>query len=667
MKGKIYILLFFTTVFFSQKSYGQYITTDENYTAQQLVEDVLVNSPCATVSNFSISGGNFASGERSYAFFDGAGTTFPFQNGIVLSTGRASNTQGPNNSLSDDGQNMGWLGDPDLEQALGLSNSFNATILEFDFIPQGNSISFDYIFSSEQYLSNPSANQCNFTDGFVFLLKEDGTNNYTNLAIIPNTTTPVKVNTVRGTGTICPPANEQYFDAFNGTEHPTNFNGQTRVMTAQSDVIPGTPYHIKIVIADEGNARFDSAIFLGGGSFNFGINLGDDRLIADGNPLCQNENLTLDATQAGTNTYQWFQNGNLLAGETNATYTVTAAGTYSVEVNINGSCLSEGDIEIEYAPVLNVVQDSFSACDEDGSQDGFTNFNLSAIANQIFSNLPASFVVNFFESQTSSTPLPSNFTNTIANQQTIYAKISNIQGCYGAFPITLQVNTFALSPDETIGLCNGNSTTLGVPNGFVSYSWNTNPIQTTNQISVNTAGVYTVTVLNSNGCTATKTFTVESSEPATITNIIVNDFSENNSVTIEVTGNGNYEYSLNGINYQNSNTFNFLATGDYNFYVRDRKGCGITPGSFQILAAPKFFTPNGDGFNETWRVPLLELQPKTIITIFDRYGKLIYSFRANQQGWNGQFNGLSLPATDYWYTIEFENGRLVKGHFSLIR
>ena len=667
MKGKIYILLFFTTVFFSQKSYGQYITTDENYTAQQLVEDVLVNSPCATVSNFSISGGNFTTGERSYAFFDGTGTTFPFQNGIVLSTGRASNTQGPNNSLSDDGQNMGWLGDPDLEQALGLSNSFNATILEFDFVPQGNSISFDYIFSSEQYLSSPNANQCNFTDGFVFLLKENSSSSYTNLAVVPNTTTPVKVNTVRGTGTICPPANEQYFDAFNGTEHPTNFNGQTRVMTAQSDVIPGTSYHIKIVIADEGNARFDSAIFLGGGSFNFGVNLGDDRLIANGNPLCPNENLILDATQAGTNTYQWFQDGNLLAGETNATYTVTAAGTYSVEVNINGSCLSEGEIEIEYAPVLNVVQDSFSACDEDGSQDGFTNFNLSAIENQIFSNLPTSFVVNFFESQTSSIPLPSNFTNTTVNQQTIYAKISNIQGCYGAFPITLQVNTFALGPDETIGLCNGNSTTLQVPNGYVSYSWNTNPIQNTNQISVNTAGIYSVTVLNSNGCTATKTFTVESSEPATITNIIVSDFSENNSVTIQVTGNGNYEYSLNGINYQNSNTFNFLATGDYNFYVRDRKGCGITPGSFQILAAPKFFTPNGDGFNETWRVPLLELQPKTIITIFDRYGKLIYSFKANQQGWNGEFNGLSLPATDYWYTIEFEYGRLVKGHFSLIR
>lgn len=666
MKGKIYILLFFATVFFSQKSYGQYITTDENYTAQQLVQDVLVNSPCATVSNFAVSGGNFASGEKSYAYFDATGTTFPFENGIVLSTGRASNTQGPNNSLSDDGQNMGWLGDQDLEQALGLSNSFNATVLEFDFVPIGDKFSFDYIFSSEQYLLNPSPNQCNFTDGFVFLLKEDGTNNYVNLALIPNTSTPVKVNTVRGTGTICPPANQAYFDAFNGTEHPTNFNGQTRVMTAQADVTPGTGYHIKIVIADEGNARFDSAIFLDGGSFDFGVNLGDDRLIATGNPLCENETLQLNALTTNAFTYQWYKDNQIITGEIGSSYTVSSAGNYKVEILINGTCLYASDIDIEYAPTLVQNQTLFETCDTDGVNDGKTSFDLNLIKTQLFTNLPASFQIAFFDSTTSTTPLADNYINATANQQTIYARITNVQ-CYPTFPIQLKVNNFTLGQNEIIGLCNGNSEILSVPNGYVSYSWDTNPVQTTNQISVNTAGVYTVTVLNSNGCTATKTFTVEASEPAIITNIIVNDFSENNSATIEVTGNGSYQYSLNGINYQNSNTFSFLAQGNYTFFVKDSKGCGITSGTFQILAAPKFFTPNGDGFNETWRVPLLELQPKTIITIFDRYGKLIYSFRANQQGWNGQLNGYPLPATDYWYTIHFENGKLVKGHFSLIR
>ena len=668
MKGIKYILPLIFTVFFSQKNYSQYITTDENYTAQQLVQDVLINSPCATVSNFSVSGGNFTSGEKSYARFNGTGTTFPFLDGIVLSTGKASNTQGPNTSLSDDGANMGWNGDQDLEQTLGISNTINATILEFDFISVGNKFSFDYIFSSEEYQGNAP---CRYSDGFGFLLKEAGSSNpYQNLALVPNTNTPVLVTTVHpeiGGGNGCPAINEQYFDAFNGSNHPTNFNGQTVVLTAKADILPNTLYHIKLVIADEANYRYDSAIFLGGGSFNFGLTLGDDRLIATGNPLCQNENLLLDATQAGTNTYQWFQDGNLLTGETNPTYNVVTAGNYKVEVNINGSCLSKGEIEIEYAPILNVDQDEFSQCDTDGTQDGFSSFDLNTIKNQIFSNLPASFTVEFFASTTSTTSLSTNFTNTTANQQVIYAKITNIQGCYSAYPITLIVNTISIDSNETIGLCNGNSINLSVPSGCTSYSWNTNPVQTANQITVSSAGNYTVTVTNSFGCSATKTFTVESSEPATITNIIVNDFSDNNSATIEVSGNGTYEFSLNGTYYQPSNTFSFLAPGNYVFYIRDTKGCGITPGKFQILEAPKYFTPNGDGFNETWQVPLLALQPKTIISIFDRYGKLLYSFKANQQGWDGKFNGQNLFSDDYWYTITFENGRIVKGHFSLIR
>lgn len=668
MKGTKFILLFVIAIFFTQKNYSQYITTDENYTAQQLVQDVLINSPCATVSNFSVTGGNFTSGEKSYAYFDGTGSTFPFQNGVVLSTGKASNTQGPNNTLSDDGANMGWTGDQDLEQALGISNTLNATILEFDFISVGNKFSFDYIFSSEEYQGTAP---CKYSDGFAFLLKEANTSNpYQNLALIPGTNTPVLVTTVHpqiGGTNGCPAINQQYFDAFNGTNHPTNFNGQTVVLTAQADIMPNILYHIKLVIADEENYRYDSAIFIGGGSFNFGLNLGVNRLISTKNPLCQNESLILDATQQGTNTYQWYQDGNLLVGETNSTYTVTTAGNYTVEVNINGSCISEGEIEIEYAPILNVIQDEFIQCDTDGNEDGFTNFDLSAIKNQIFSNLPTSFTLSFYETATSTTALPINYINTIANLQVIYAKITNIQGCYSAYPITLKVNTFALGQNETIGLCNGDSTILSVPNGYSSYSWNTNPVQTTNQISVNTAGNYTVTATNSNGCSAIKTFVVETSEPATISNVIVNDFSTNNTATIEVTGNGNYEFSLNGTYYQTSNIFSNLQTGNYTFFVKDIKGCGITTGTFQILAAPKYFTPNGDGQNEYWQVPLLELQPKTIITIFDRYGKLIYSFKANQQGWDGTLNGKMLFADDYWYTIAFENGRVVKGHFSLIR
>ena len=669
LRNTIFILVFLCGFI---SNYAQNITVDEGFTPQYLVNDVLINSSCANVLNVSVSGGNFASGEKSFGYFDATGTSFPFQNGIVLSTGKIVNAQGPNTSLSDDGGNMGWNGDPDLNQALGLSNTFNATVLEFDFIPLGNRISFDYIFSSEQYLSNPMSNQCNFTDGFAFLLRRNGETNYQNLAVVPNTNIPVKVNTVRGSGTICPAANETYFDAFNGTVHPTNFNGQTKVLTAQSDVIPGETYHIKLVIADEGNHRFDSAIFLGGGSFNFGIDIGDDRLIATGNPLCTNETLAVDATQIGATSYQWYKDTNLIPGATNAIYNITSAGDYLVEINYGPTCQTTGAIKIEYAETLIVNQNTFTECDADANQDGKTVFDLNNIKNQLFTNLPANYVVSFFDLTTSTTALPTNYSNTTPFTQTIYARIMNIQGCYSDYPVNLRVNTFDdILVDETIGLCENESLILNAGSGFTSYEWNTNPPQFTQQITVNSGGIYEVTVTNALNCSKTKTFTIEASGIGTIEEIVINDFQENNSATIEIspTSLGDYEYSLDGINYQNSNVFSNLLAGEYTVYVQDKKGCGITLETFYILDYPRYFTPNNDGYNDNWNIKNLERRglENSLITIYDRYGKLLKQLIGNSSGWNGTFNNEVLPAADYWFTIELTNGKTVKGHFSLIR
>ena len=669
LRNTIFILVFLCGFI---SNYAQNITVDEGFTPQYLVNDVLINSSCANVLNVSVSGGNFASGEKSFGYFDATGTSFPFQNGIVLSTGKIVNAQGPNTSLSDDGGNMGWNGDPDLNQALGLSNTFNATVLEFDFIPLGNRISFDYIFSSEQYLSNPMSNQCNFTDGFAFLLRRNGETNYQNLAVVPNTNIPVKVNTVRGSGTICPAANETYFDAFNGTVHPTNFNGQTKVLTAQSDVIPGETYHIKLVIADEGNHRFDSAIFLGGGSFNFGIDIGDDRLIATGNPLCTNETLAVDATQIGATSYQWYKDTNLIPGATNAIYNITSAGDYLVEINYGPTCQTTGAIKIEYAETLIVNQNTFTECDADANQDGKTVFDLNNIKNQLFTNLPANYVVSFFDLTTSTTALPTNYTNTTPFTQTIYARIMNIQGCYSDYPVNLRVNTFDdILVDETIGLCENESLILNAGSGFTSYEWNTNPPQFTQQITVNSGGIYEVTVTNALNCSKTKTFTIEASGIGTIEEIVINDFQENNSATIEIspTSLGDYEYSLDGINYQNSNVFSNLLAGEYTVYVQDKKGCGIVLETFYILDYPRYFTPNNDGYNDAWNIKNLERRglENSLITIYDRYGKLLKQLIGNSSGWNGTFNNEVLPAADYWFTIELTNGKTVKGHFSLIR
>lgn len=743
-------LLFSTTIL------AQYIQVSENFTDDQLVRDKLFNSSCAQVSNIVINGYTFPDGARSYGYFQGA-NGFPFNDGIIITTGKAKSAIGPNSSILSEGPSS-WVGDQDLEMAIGESNTINATVLEFDFIPISTKMSFDYVFASEQYLTNPSPNQCNYSDGFAFLLKEAGTSQYQNLAVVPGTNTPVKVTTVRGPGTTCPQANAQYFGGFNDVQSPTNYNGQTKTLRAEATVTPGVTYHIKMVIADQGNQYYDSAIFLGGGSFNIETDLGPDRLIATGNPLCDGTSYPLDATLPGTNTYQWFDQNGAIPGATNPIYNVTAPGTYRVETTITsagGTCTSSSQVVIEYASItannatliqcaapngptrfnltlanttitggdntlivafyptladaqaqtnlitnasdypyanvntvvarvenqydcvtyatvtLQIVTNTItpvapqSECDNDG--DGKADFDLNAIT-ALFTGLPAGADVQYFATANDAllvnNPLSSPFTTA---STTIYARVVNGSDCYGIAPVTLVVNNFNGSniQDETKIICPNTLVPLYAPVGF-TYEWNNDPAITTQYITVNQAGTYTVKITNSDGCSVVKTFTVTASAPAVIASITVNDFSEQNSATVNYQGIGDYEFSLDGVHYQTSPTFTNLSSGEYTVTVKDKKECGLTHKTFFVLDYPRFFTPNGDGFNDVWRITYLNRYPTAQVAIFDRYGKLLHFFKGGGY-WNGTYNGRDLPSTDYWFTITFDNGRIIKGHFSMLR
>lgn len=768
-------IIFLLVIFFqfTQKSVSQYIAVNDTYTAQQLVENVLLsNSPCANATNFSVSGGNFASGEQSFGYFNANGSGFPFAEGIVLSTSRAVSTQGPNNSLLSENA-PGWTSDPDLDLALGISGTSNATILEFDFTPITNHISFDYIFASEEYHGTAP---CFYSDGFAFLLKEAGSSNpYQNLALVPNTQTPVKVTTVHldipGT---CPAQNPEYFGNYNGVNAPINFDGQTTIMTAEATVVPGTVYHIKLVIADETNPQYDSAIFLGAGTFNIGADLGPDQLIATNNPVCQGENYVLDATLPGTNTYQWYKDGALLPLETNPIYTVLDSGVYTVEVTLTASaCASASNvltssITIEYVnlPVLNnqvlvqcddngdgissfnltklnnlitsgnlqissvtyypsladaqlqtnaitnpinfqnttlnqvvasasnsygcygyatvdlmisnntiAPQTPFLFCDYDTNFDGQTAIDLTQeITPSVLTGLPSGLIVDYYTTEndaiTETNVLPNIFTNTTAFQQIIFARIVNGTDCYGIIPITINVPVFNPSnlEDETIYICDGETIDLEVPSGYTSYIWSTGDIVT--NISVSIAATYTVTVTNSDGCEKIKTFYVIHSEKATINSIDINDFNANgNTVSINIIGTGNYEYSLDGILYQNEPLFTNVPAGEYIVYVRDKFGCGISKQKINVLDYPKFFTPNGDGINDFWNIKGVNknTSSNSIIYIFNRFGKLLNIIKPNDIGWNGIYHGNLLPSDDYWFVVKLDTNKTVKGHFSLKR
>ncbi|RZJ31434.1 MAG: T9SS type B sorting domain-containing protein [Flavobacterium sp.] len=759
----------FFCIFFclAQSVWSQYIQVDDTYSAQQLVQDVLIDSPCANVSNFSVTGDAFSSGSNSYGYFTNPSSPFPFANGVVLSTARATRSAGPNDNLVDEGSTA-WGGDNDLEQALGIGGTVNATVLEFDFTPLTSQISFDYIFASEEYSGSAP---CQYSDGFAFLLKPAGSSApYQNLAVLPNSSTPVLVTSVHPQiGSSCPAINEQYFGGFNQQNSPINFNGQTVVLTAKGNVVPGTLYHIKLVIADEQNIRYDSAIFLGGGSFQVGTDIGPDRLVATNNPVCEGETYVLDATEPGNNTYQWFKNNTAIPGATASTYSVVDSGTYSVNVNLGGNgCIASGEAVIEFTPkpVLNDptvlvqcddnndgittynltkadnivkmgntslgnvvyyktltdaqnevnqipnpttyqntasnqvvarVENSFGcpafatvnlqiannslpnsptyyACDAD--TDGLSSFTLSDVDNDVTTGLPSGIVVQYYltmaDAISGTNAISINtFQNTTPFQQIVYATLTNGPDCYGIIRITLIVRPFVPAgfDPETIYICSGNAITIGVANGFSSYQW-TSGQTGVNQISVTSPGTYSVTVSNVNGCFATKQFTVLESGIATVDSVTVNDFTgDNNTVLVHYSGiGGNYEFSLDGQLYQSSPVFTNVAPGQYLLYIRDNNGCGISPPyPVTVMDYPRFFTPNADGFNDVWEIKNLNSQPNASVNIFDRYGKLVYSFKGNGAGWNGRLNNIDLPSDDYWFTISLENGRTVKSHFSLKR
>ncbi|KGO92458.1 hypothetical protein Q767_15635 [Flavobacterium enshiense DK69] len=199
---------------------------------------------------------------------------------------------------------------------------------------------------------------------------------------------------------------------------------------------------------------------------------------------------------------------------------------------------------------------------------------------------------------------------------------------------------------------------------------------TSNTYVADQQGDYSVLVSNSlTGCVSHPVeVTVTESHPAQALNLYVNEaFSNDPTITAVVTGgSGNFEYQLDGGAYQASNVFTGVLQGLHVVHVVDVEGCTDLIQNIFVIDYPRFFTPNGDGYNETWNIWDLKDQPNAEIFIFDRYGKLIKQIATTGEGWDGTYNGHPLPSTDYWFTVKFKDGvnkedRIFKAHFSMKR
>lgn len=327
---------------------------------------------------------------------------------------------------------------------------------------------------------------------------------------------------------------------------------------------------------------------------------------------------------------------------------------------------------------------NFYECDSGlNNNDGITSFDFSTVVFDIENLFPnyEQLIISFYTSindallETNEIQDITNFINTESpNLQKIYIRVESAlnNNCLGLGQhINLNVISppqINLLPDEFF-LCSNNSIVLTADGGYDAYSWSTG--ETTQSITVSEAGEYNITVNNNiNGiiCSASKTINVIESDKAVLIGFDTVDWTANqNTITTLIEGLGNYEFSLDGITYQDSNIFTNLPPEEFTVYIRDKNGCGIVSGSTYLLSYPKFFTPNGDGQNDFWQIKNSFREPLNEVSIFDRYGKLITTLNSNSIGWDGSYNGNKLPTSDYWFILKRYNGKTYLGHFTLRR
>ena len=257
-------------------------------------------------------------------------------------------------------------------------------------------------------------------------------------------------------------------------------------------------------------------------------------------------------------------------------------------------------------------------------------------------------------------------------------------------PIVVCLNPLPDNPLE-IGTYNWNE---GNDPTVYNYSWSRVDLngaqdtaynETTETIKVDKGGVYTVIVEDAiTFCTRSKSITVTESEMANISldDITVEDLTNDNTNTITIDplnlGIGDYEFSLDEAfgPYQDEPVFESVKPGIHTIYIRDKNsyytydyGCGIAQIDISVIGYRKYFTPNGDGVNETWKILGIrsDFNAGSKVYIFDRFGKLLKQLDPLSNGWDGTYLGKPMPATDYWFRTYLEDGREFKGHFSLVR
>ncbi len=540
------------------------MTVDENYTPNQLVEDIFIGGDCFQLGEQSItfSGDNLSSG-----YFSNGNTSINIEDGVILSTGDIHNSAGPND-LYNSGNSFGTFGiDPDLSQMVNNTELYDIAALEFDFTPSTDMVSFEFVFASEEYCEYVNSP---FNDVFGFFISGPGingpfSNNAENIAVVPNTTDYTAINSVNH---LANPA--YYVNNIPSAQHPDippvlqcagypvaedgaaigdlEFDGFTTVMTAMANVQACETYHIKLIIADVGDGFFDSAVFLKANSFSAG-----------------------EVTEV----------------------TAEVPGTDSTSNVVYEGCLDGNFV--------------FKREEDDLSQPLVVHYNLSpmstATAGIDYETLPDSIIIPAGDSVFYLPVISLNDALT-EGTETIILELESFCSCEAPF---VQMNIEDVIPLELImddlAICSFDSLTLEAPvtggSGTYTYLWNTGTTTPTIDVFINADISYSVTVTDACGETVEDEMIIEA------TNIVIDFVTTEESCpgaadgVIVVSANGGTEpYGYiwsDGLPHHDHP--DQLEAGVYELTLTDINGCSVTT-EIEVPLNPNI--PEADaGPNET--------------------------------------------------------------------
>ena len=366
-----------------------------------------------------------------------------------------------------------------------------------------------------------------------------------------------------------------------------------------------------------------------------------------------------------------------------------AAQSFFIEVQEAAEANSDGDAILYQICDDNVETDGNPS--NDSAQFDLTTQDAEVLDGQDALNYTVSYYATQSDADLQVNALPNLYEN-LSNPQVIYARVDNDTTvddiCFAVTELTLAVLPLPLFDlDDAYILCvNLNGTEeiaqpildTGLSDALYTFQWQLNGTDivgaTGSSYTPTEGGAYTVIVSDqATGCSVSDTTTVTASEPPILTAEVSSlAFAGNHVIEATATGLGVYEYSLDGGAYQSSGVFEGVSAGEHIITARDINGCGITSITVLVIDYPLYFTPNNDGFNDTWNIIGIATQPSAKIYIFDRYGKLLKQLSPTGEGWNGTYNGVPMPNSDYWFVVEYieptdNTKREFKAHFALKR